>query len=315
MNLFGNERVTENIVRDQLRELGYYNSDNDIQIEEQKSNIEAVKRLLKTAGKSGKGGKGAPEFIVSALSTSDFLLIVECKADPKDHISQTCKDLLNGVEVEETDEQQNARTARFACDGALHYARFLSKDYNVIAVAVSGQTETSVLVSTFLHPKGAAWPKVLTTKDGATIDKLLSWDDYIQHGTFDPSVQRGRFDELMAFSRELHDFMRDHAKLAESEKPLLVSGTLIALRNAAFALSYSVYSPKGLAEAVARGDSGGVSEGRHSADEQGERDAAVFVHCRSSGLGKAHRCLSQRRAARVNQASARESVSVHLAVP
>jgi len=50
----------------------------------------------------------------------------------------------------------------------------------------------------------------------------------------------------MAFSRELHDFMRDHAKLTESEKPLLVSGTLIALQNAAFTKSFDAYKPEDL---------------------------------------------------------------------
>ncbi|MCB0540488.1 MAG: SAM-dependent DNA methyltransferase, partial [Bacteroidetes bacterium] len=47
-------------------------------------------------------------------------------------------------------------------------------------------------------------------------------------------------------SRELHNFMRDHAKLTESEKPLLVSGTLIALKNKAFAKSYDAYKPEEL---------------------------------------------------------------------
>ncbi|MBN3962196.1 MAG: N-6 DNA methylase [Nostoc sp. NMS8] len=55
-----------------------------------------------------------------------------------------------------------------------------------------------------------------------------------------------RFEELMDFARDLHDFMRDHAKLTESEKPLIVSGTLIALRNKAFTMSYHVYSPEDL---------------------------------------------------------------------
>lgn len=39
------------------------------------------------------------------------------------------------------------------------------------------------------------------------------------------------------------EIMRDHAKLTESEKPLLVSGTLIALRNKAFVASYGVQTP------------------------------------------------------------------------
>jgi len=40
--------------------------------------------------------------------------------------------------------------------------------------------------------------------------------------------------------------MRDHAKLTESEKPLVVSGTLIALRNRAFSISYDAHTPEEL---------------------------------------------------------------------
>lgn len=246
MSLFKNERNTENIVRDELRTLGYYDADNDIGVEEQKSNIDAVKRLLKSASKSGQGGSGYPEFIISAPSTPDFLVIVECKADPKDHISADAKKLLKDGFLEETAEEQATRLKRYAVDGVLHYGKRLAKDYNVVAVAVSGEDKESAVISTYLYPKGALVPKVLQTKEGVAIDKLIPWLDYIEHGTFDPAVQKIRFDELMAFSRELHDFMRDHAKLTENEKPLVVSGTLIALRNKAFALSYGVQLPEDL---------------------------------------------------------------------
>ena len=53
-----NERKTENIVRDALRKLGYYEESCGISVEEQKSNIEAVKRLLRAASKSEHGGRG-----------------------------------------------------------------------------------------------------------------------------------------------------------------------------------------------------------------------------------------------------------------
>lgn len=244
-----NERDTENLVRDQLRHLGYYDDSNDIGIEEQKSNIEAVRRLLKSASKSGQGGKGAPEFIISAASTPDFLVIVECKADTADHVSAVCDAYLNGKAVDEAAEQYTKRTKRYAVDGALHYAKRLSKEFNVIAVAVSGETADSSLVSTYLHTRGNDRPKLLAAKDGSALDALIPWADYIEHATFDPAVRRLRFEELLAFARDLHEFMRDHAKLTESEKPLLVSGTLIALRNKPFALSYDAESPEDLQKA------------------------------------------------------------------
>ena len=46
-----NERKTENVVRDELRELGY--NKKPTVVEEQRSEIESVKRLMKAASKSG----------------------------------------------------------------------------------------------------------------------------------------------------------------------------------------------------------------------------------------------------------------------
>jgi type I restriction enzyme M protein len=88
--------------------------------------------------------------------------------------------------------------------------------------------------------------KALVTKQNIEIEEIITWADYIEHATFDPTIQQLRYKDLMDFSRTLHDFMRDHAKLTESEKPLLVSGTLIALENAAFVKSYDAYTPEDL---------------------------------------------------------------------
>lgn len=238
-----NERKTENIVREELRRLGFYDPGADIQVEEQKSNIDAVRRLLKTASKSGAGGGGAPEFIVSAPSAADFLLVVECKADVKDHSSGLSGALLTGALPIEDETAKAKRVQRFAVDGALHYSKFLAREFNVIAVAVSGENAKSTRHSTYLWPKGGTKPKELVAKNGATISTFIPWADYIENATFDPTVQKLRFDELMSFAADLHEFMRDHAKLTESEKPLLVSGTLIALRNKAFAASYGLHLP------------------------------------------------------------------------
>jgi type I restriction enzyme M protein len=242
-SLFKNERNTEIIVRDQLRKHGYFKANSGLRVEEQKSEIDAVRKLMKAASKSGHGGIGAPEFIVSCHRNPDFLLIIECKSSVLDHISPASKKLLAGRELEETDEQRVKRTQKYCVDGALHYARALSRDFNVIAIAVSGQTEGSEITSTLLHAKNSESPKWLKTKGGQDIDSVIPWQDYIEHATFDPAIQRLRSDELMAFSRELHEFMYDYAKLTESEKPLLVSGTLIALRNAAFSKSFDLQPP------------------------------------------------------------------------
>ncbi len=223
-----NERITENIVRNALRELGYYDNE-DISIEEQRSSIEEVRKLLKGASKNGGIGSGYPEFLITSLSTPDFVILIECKASVKNH------------ESENLDKPRD-----FAVDGALHYANKLSKSYNVIAVAVSGQTESELKVTNFIHPKLAKVAKLLANRSEKAITSLISLNNYIEHGTFDPDVAQGRQDDLMAFSKEVHDFLRDHAKVTENEKPLIISGTLIALKNKAFAKSFDAYSPEEL---------------------------------------------------------------------
>ena len=226
-----NERITENLVRNRMRDLAYYESDNGITIEEQKSENETIKKLLKGASKTGGSGSGYPEFIIQSKSVTDFIIVFECKADTKLHQSKNTN-----------------KPKDYAVDGVLHYGKRLAKGYNVISVAVSGQTESELKISCFLHPKGSNTHKELQNKDNKKIESILPFNDFIKHGTFDPEVERKRYSDLMAFSRELHEFMRDHAKLTESEKPLLVSGTLIALKNSAFINSFEYLDPSELQE-------------------------------------------------------------------
>ncbi|MDQ2839959.1 MAG: SAM-dependent methyltransferase [Acidobacteriota bacterium] len=223
-----NERITENIVRDTLHSLGYYAAE-DIRIEEQKSQIAEVARLLKNGSKSGTGGRGCPEFIISSPSTPDFLIIVECKASLKCHESPG-----------------RSKPVEFAVDGAIHYGRLLSRLFNVVAIAVSGQTASSLKISSFVFSKGSENCNELKNESDVVVNELIPFEDFVRLASYDPSVSRSRHDDLMAFSRDLHDFMRDHAKLTESEKPLLVSGTLIGLRNKAFENSFGDYTPEDL---------------------------------------------------------------------
>lgn len=238
-----NERITENLVRDALRALSYYDEDSSTQVQEQKSNIEAVKKLLKTSSKSKAGGTGSPEFIITDPSSPDFIMLIECKASTADHQSQYQQDVLAGKSLAESDEDCIKRVKRFAVDGVLHYASFLAREFNVVALAVSGETKKGLRVSAFLHTKGSLTPAPLRSRsDGQAIEEILPWSDFIDHAIFDPAVRRARLSDLMEFARDLHVFMRDHAKLTESQKPLLVSGTLIALRNEPFAHSYGLQS-------------------------------------------------------------------------
>jgi hypothetical protein len=227
-----NEKKTEGIVRDTLRELGYFQVDNGISVEEQKSEIAKVKSLLSHSSKNLLQNAGYPEFIISNLKDTGFIIVVECKADVKKHESAG-----------------RDKAAHFAVDGALHYAKCLSKHFTVVALGVSGSTASSLKVSTFLIAAGSDSVKELTNESGLQVSEILPFDDYYRLASFDPDVEKKRHADLLAFSRELHEFIWAKAKVSEEDKPLLVSGTLIALMNNAFMKTFQSLPAEDMPEA------------------------------------------------------------------
>lgn len=227
-----NERKTEELVRTKLRALGYNAPNNGITIEEQKSEIVKVKNLLAKASKNEKGNQGYPEFIISNKKDTAFLIVFECKPDVKKHESAA-----------------RDKPVEYAVDGALHYAKHLSKHYTVLAVAVSGSTESSMKVTSFLIPAGSAEVKELVTESGVPVTEIISYDDYYRLASFDPDVAKKRHSDLLAFSKELHELIWTKAKISEEDKPLLVSGTLIALMNAPFMKTFGALPAEDMQEA------------------------------------------------------------------
>ena len=216
------ERQTENLVRNKLREYGYYEPENGITVEEQKSEIAKVKSMLSKASKNAKGNPGYPEFIISNQKDPAFLIVCECKPDVKKHESP---DLNKPVD--------------YAVDGVLHYAKHLAKHFTVLAIAVSGTTSSSMKVSNFLVPADSMDVKELVNESGIPVTDIIPYDDYYRLASFDPDVAKKRHSDLLAFSKELHELIWTKAKISEEDKPLLVSGTLISLMNNTFIKTFS----------------------------------------------------------------------------
>ncbi len=223
-----NEKKTENLSRKLLAKAGIFNDDNFI-VEEQKSDNPTIQKLLKSASKSGTG-LGKPEFIIRKKDDNDFLIVIECKADTKYHESKN-RDLYKD----------------YAVDGALLYGSHLSKEFNVISIGISGESEKESQISTFLYIKKSSSYTDLKDENNQKIKKILSWDRYIDRAKFDPALAKSRHSDLMRFSRELHDYMRDYAKITEAQKPLLVSGILLAFMDRGFEVAYKKYEGEELA--------------------------------------------------------------------
>ncbi|MDP2684804.1 MAG: N-6 DNA methylase [bacterium] len=218
-----NERKTENLIRNKLRKLDYFN-DSEIIVEEQKSDSKIINNLLSRASKSG-GGAGYPEFIIRSKN-SDVLIVIECKAIPKLHESST-KD----------------KPKDYAVDGVLHYASFLKSEFHVIAIGASGD-EKNNRISTYQWNKGEK--RYLFRK---FLD-LQKYKDYYEIFHAKDKVLLTE-EELMQYAKKLHDQMRDEVKLKEAEKPLLVAALLLALDNDDFAREFpTIQNPKKLATRI-----------------------------------------------------------------
>lgn len=233
-----NERKTEAFVRKHLKNLGYYD-DSNIVIEEQKSDNPKIDKLLKNASKKGTGS-GNPEFIIYHKVKNDLIIVIECKADIKKHESS-----------------DHNKYSEYAVDGALLYASYLSKEFSVIAIAVSGQSEKEIKIDTYLYLLGEKTYTVLTDKLSMPIKEMLSWEKFVFYVTYDKTTIKTRSSDLLHYSRELHNYMRDYCKITETEKPLLVSGILLAQMDSAFNTNYMSYEkevalPRELFSAICR---------------------------------------------------------------
>jgi type I restriction enzyme M protein len=215
-----NERKTENIVRK------HFTKFSNITIEEQKSDSPKIDKLLKNASKKGDR-HGNPEFIITFKHNPNLIIVIECKSDVKKHESKS-KDCY----------------ADFSVDGALLYASFLSKEFDVLAIAVSGEKPKEIKISHFLHLKGESSATPIFS------NKLLSPQDYVKGYLESPEKFKQDYNSLLAFSKDLNETLHSK-KVKESQRSLLISGILIALENKAFKKSFKDHdTPEDLANTL-----------------------------------------------------------------
>ena len=207
-----NERLTEDIVRQHFKNDAMFES---VKFEEQKSNNKRILDLLKGHSKTGGKGNGRPEFIISFPTNSNYLIVIECKAQTKYHESSN----LNNPK-------------EYAVDGILHYAEALKEEFSVIAIAVSGETNEELLVSHFYWKKGDE--KCVKTED----KKLLAIDDYLQ--VFDDQFFISDFytRDIAYKARRLNEEYQAYT-IPEYKRCTMVSAMLLALIDNHFKESFA----------------------------------------------------------------------------
>lgn len=210
-----NERITEDIVRNHFKNDSLFES---IKFEEQRTKNERIKELLKNASKKGSGNSGYPEFIITFPTSMNSVIVIECKSEEKYHKSKP---------------DQSRDPEKYAVDGALHYSNFLKTEFNVIAIAVSGQDKNNLSVSNFIIKKNGTDKELSDTK-------LLSIYDYLSLIENEKYVEKLKHENILVTASRLNEKLYNYS-VPENERATIVSGILIALQSEVFRKSYQTY--------------------------------------------------------------------------
>lgn len=145
----------------------------------------------------------------------DYLIVIECKAKTSDH---TAKDGKWDI-------------AKYAVEWVLHYAEKLSLNYDVIAIAVSGENSNELLVSNFHWKKWAKNVEKLSDK------KLLTINNYLKIFANEQFAENLKNSDIIKKAIELNDEYQSYS-IAETTRCTIVSAILLALTDESFRMSY-----------------------------------------------------------------------------
>ena len=205
-----NERNTEEIYVNHIKKDNLFLR-KEATLSSQQTDSKKIKKLLQNASKSGSGN-GYPDFFIQYTNNGDVLIVIECKADTRYHVS----------------DDDHDRPKDYAVDGVLLYSDFLAKEYDVISIAISGENEDELRISNFLQLKGTNKAKEILEDD-----KFYSLNEYLKVYKTDEEKFNQDFKGLLAYSKRLNTKLHS-LRIPESERSLLISGILIALSNESF---------------------------------------------------------------------------------
>lgn len=194
----------------------------NIELEPQGSTIKEINDALKTASKSGSGNVGFPEYVGIV---EDFLLVIENKADVDKHVKLNDKGLISTAVKDIKD---------YAVNGALFYGQHLAKNTTykkVIAFGISGNEKKHHISPIYVD-------ETEYYRELKEVESFISFNDdnieeyYIREVLEEETNHEKELAEILKDAAELHEDLRNYGNLKDIDKPLIVSGILLALREA-----------------------------------------------------------------------------------
>ncbi|WP_241761989.1 HsdM family class I SAM-dependent methyltransferase [Mannheimia granulomatis] len=193
----------------------------DLKLSAQGSDIIEIEQALKTASKSKTGKVGRPEY---CGVVKDFLIVIEDKADTANHLKLNDEDLI-------CDDISSVRD--FALNGALHYGLHLAQNTGykkIIAIGVSGDEKRHKITPLFIDERG-------NYKQLEDVESFIQFSEknineyYIKNILKEDTPEEKTTAEILSDAKSLHEDLRNYGSIQDKDKPLIVSGILLALRE------------------------------------------------------------------------------------
>ena len=192
----------------------------NIRLEPQGSTIKEINEALKTASKRGTGNSGYPEFVGVV---KDYLIVIEDKAYINKH--KKLEGSVISFEVSSVTE--------YAVNGALFYAKHLARHTTykkIFAFGVSGNAKKHIISPLYVD-------ETEYYRELPEVESFISFNEnnideyYIREVLGEATDTEKETKEILHDAEELHEDLRNYSALTNNEKPLIVSGILLALRE------------------------------------------------------------------------------------
>lgn len=192
----------------------------NIRLEPQGSTIKEINEALKTASKRGTGNFGYPEFVGVV---KDYLIVIEDKADINKH--KKLEGSVISFEVSSVTE--------YAVNGALFYAKHLARHTTykkIFAFGVSGNAKKHIISPLYVD-------ETEYYRELSEVESFISFNEnnideyYFREVLGEATDTEKETKEILHDAEELHEDLRNYSALTNNEKPLIVSGILLALRE------------------------------------------------------------------------------------
>lgn len=190
-----------------------------IQFTAQGSDVKEINEALASASKRGTGNAGYPEYVAVV---NDFVIEIEDKADLGKHVKMTDTSILDTATKAITD---------YAVNGAYFYAKHIAQNSSfkkVFAIGVSGDEKHHKITPLYVDDR-EGYMELEDVESFTMFNRLNIYEYYLRNVLKEKTDVEKTTEQILKDAATLHEYLRTYGSLKDQDKPLGVSGILLAL--------------------------------------------------------------------------------------